>query len=61
MSNRVTTFAKRQREMEQKERAKERDQRRADRKARKGDGAPTDGTDPDIAGIVPGPQPRADE
>ncbi len=57
MSNRVTTFAKRQREQEQKERAREREQRRLDRRARKNDGTRDEGGDPDIAGIVPGPQP----
>ena len=57
MSNRVTTFAKRQREQEQKERSKEREQRRVDRRARRTEGAREDGVDPDIAGIVPGPQP----
>jgi len=61
MSNRVTTFAKRQREQDQKERAKEREQRRVDRRARKTDGARDEGVDPDIAGIVPGPQPPAEE
>ncbi len=58
MSNRVTTFAKRQREQDQKERAKERAQKRTDRRARKTEGGTAeDGVDPDIAGIVPGPQP----
>jgi hypothetical protein len=57
MSNRVTTFAKRQRELDQKERAKEREQRRADRRQRQKEGQPDGGDDPDIAGIVPGPQP----
>jgi hypothetical protein len=62
MSNRNLTFAKRQREQNQKDRAREREARRAERKAKKatprvGD----DGEDPDIAGIVPGPQPPPDE
>jgi hypothetical protein len=56
MGNRVSTFAKRQRELDQKERAKERAQRRDDRRARKDKGPREAGDDPDIAGIVPGPQ-----
>jgi hypothetical protein len=61
MSNRVTTFAKRQREQDQRERAREREQRKSERRARKNETrAPGDGDDPDIAGIVPGPQPVAD-
>ena len=61
MSNRVTTFAKRQREQDQKERAREREQRRVERRGRKTDAPREDGVDPDIAGIVPGPQPLLEE
>jgi len=57
MTNRVATFAKRQRELEQKERAREREQRRADRRQRREDAPSDTGVDPDIAHIVPGPQP----
>jgi hypothetical protein len=57
MNNRVTTFAKRQREQDQKERARERDARRAERRARSKDEPNKSGEDPDIAGIVHGPQP----
>jgi hypothetical protein len=49
-------FAKRQKEIARKERQKEKAQRRAAKDAKKkADGS--DGVDPDIAGIVPGPQP----
>jgi hypothetical protein len=65
MSNRNATFAKRQREQTQKEKARLREQRRVERLATKkaaGPDAPAeDGVDPDIAGIIPGPQPRAEE
>ncbi len=56
MSNRSTTFTKRQREVHKKEKAKDKEQKRALRRTRepsKHEG----GEDPDIAGIVPGPQP----
>ncbi len=49
---------KRQRERGLQEKRREKEQRKADR--RKGDGARPDvrpGEDPDLAGIVPGPQP----
>ena len=58
MANRVTTFAKRQRELDQKERAREREQRRADRRLRRQQAPPEGQLDPDIADIVPGPQPQ---
>jgi hypothetical protein len=61
MSNRVTTFAKRQREIEQKERAKEREARRVERRSRRTEGGKAEGEDPDIAGIVPGPQPVVED
>jgi hypothetical protein len=62
MSNRVTTFAKRQREQDQRERAKEREQRKSERRARRQEPkSGGEGDDPDIAGIVPGPQPSSDE
>jgi len=60
-----TTFAKRQREIRKRERRKEKLARRAERKLAKEraalnapDNLP--GEDPDIAGIVPGPQPLPD-
>ncbi len=58
-----TTFAKRQREMRKRERRKEKLERRAQRKLEK-EQAPAPeappGEDPDIAGIIPGPQPLPD-
>jgi hypothetical protein len=58
MSNRSTTFAKRQRETQLKEKAKQKEERRAQRRTRVAPEA--GGEDPDIAGIVPGPQPPQD-
>jgi hypothetical protein len=55
------TFAKRQREMEQKERAKEREARRVERRARVPGQAKDGDEDPDIAGIIPGPQPVVED
>lgn len=56
------TFAKRARERARQERqqakAAERAQRRAEKKQR---GPLAPGEDPDIAGIIPGPQPRRDD
>lgn len=51
-----TSFAKRQKEIARQERAREKAAKRLERK----DDAPrtsAEGEDPDIAGIVPGPQP----
>ena len=60
-----TTFAKRQREIRKRQRRQEKLERRAQRKLEKEqaaleapEGMP--GEDPDIAGIVPGPQPLPD-
>lgn len=60
-----TTFAKRQREIRKRRRRQEKLERRAQRKLDKeqaAEQAPPDlsGEDPDIAGIVPGPQPLPD-
>jgi hypothetical protein len=54
---------KRQRELLQKEQRAEKAARRAERKAARDsrDPAAPPGEDPDLAGIVPGPQPRNDE
>jgi hypothetical protein len=61
MTNRSATMAKRQREQAQKEKAQIKEQRRAERRAAvvpNPNGASTDPDyDPDIAHIVPGPQP----
>jgi hypothetical protein len=54
---------KRNREQAKREKQQEKAQRRAERAAdrqRRGAGA-DDGEDPDLAGIVPGPQPRNDD
>ena len=57
MTNRNAMFAKRQRELKQQEKAREKERRKAERGKVGGADAP-DGVDPDIAGIVPGPQPK---
>jgi sRNA-binding protein len=59
-----TTFAKRQKERARQDKQREKDakkkQRREDRDAQPK--APTEpGVDPDIAGIVPGPQPVVED
>jgi hypothetical protein len=45
------------RQQKQREKAEEREQRKKEKSERPADAG---GTDPDIAGIVPGPQPRPD-
>jgi len=64
VADRKATFAKRQRELDQKEQARAREQRRLERKARAEANASSRASgdpelDPDLAGIVPGPQPSA--
>lgn len=55
------TAAKREREKALSERRQQKAARRQAEKQRKaGQQRPADGVDPDIAGIVPGPQPPAD-
>lgn len=55
------TAAKREREKALSERRQQKAARRQAEKQRKeGQERPTDGVDPDIADIVPGPQPLAD-
>ncbi|MBM3820673.1 MAG: hypothetical protein FJW14_16880 [Acidimicrobiia bacterium] len=55
------TAAKREREKNLAEKRKEKAARRQDVKQRKAsEPRRTDGVDPDIAGITPGPQPLAD-
>ena len=51
------TFAKRQKEIARQERAREKAQKRVERKETKGKVERPEGYDPDIAGIIPGPQP----
>ncbi len=50
---------KRQRERSRQEKQREKEAKRQQRKQEKAEKGPTDpgGVDPDIAGIVPGPQP----
>lgn len=58
MANRGrATFAKRQKEIARQERAREKANRRAERKDTKVKVERSRGEDPDIEGIVPGPQP----
>lgn len=54
-------MSKRQKELARKEKNKEKDVRREQRKKEKSERTPgQEGVDPDIAGIVPGPQPLPD-
>lgn len=54
-------MSKRQKELARQEKVKEKDAKRDQRKKEKAERGPTeDGVDPDIAGIVPGPQPLPD-
>jgi hypothetical protein len=56
------SIQKRQKERERQERARAKAEKRKTRKDEKETRAPTeDGVDPDIAGIVPGPQPPAED
>jgi hypothetical protein len=58
MANRGrATFAKRQKEIARQERAREKAAKRVDRKEHKVKVERSSSEDPDIAGIVPGPQP----
>ena len=59
--NKSATFAKRQRENQRREKAKDKEQRKADRRKSAGNSPVAEGEDPDIAGIVPGPQPVPEE
>jgi len=52
---------KRQKELARLERRKEKDERREQRKKERAERVVPEGEDPDIAGIVPGPQPKEDE
>lgn len=61
-NNRGATMAKRARERARQERHQNKLARRAERRAGKQDRPDrAGGIDPDIAGIVPGPQPRVDD
>ncbi len=53
------SFLKRQKELARKQKNEDKRKRAEERKSDKGTRGDTpDGVDPDIAGIVPGPQPR---
>ena len=57
-----TTPAKRQKEKNRQDRQREKGQRREQRKHERANATrPTGGEDPDIAGIVPGPQPPQED
>jgi len=61
MKPRVNAFEKRQKEFARKERQKQKAARRDQREREKAERPTGDvGEDPDIAGIVPGPQPPQD-
>jgi hypothetical protein len=51
------SIQKRAKEKARQERRKEKDARRLETKDRRSNASPRIGEDPDIAGIVPGPQP----
>lgn len=58
-TNKSATFAKRARERERQEKRKEKAAQKAKKRAEKAERPEVpDGVDPDIVGIVPGPQPR---
>ncbi len=63
MTDRKAAFAKRQRELDQKQHLAKKAARAAERKARSASGPGSDDPDidPDLIGIVPGPQPRPDD
>jgi hypothetical protein len=54
---------KRQKELARQQRAQDKFARRMERSKKRQEGGPSGppGEDPDIAGIIPGPQPRQDE
>jgi hypothetical protein len=51
------SIQKRAKEKARQERRKEKDARRLETKERRANASPRTGEDPDIAGIIPGPQP----
>lgn len=57
-----TTPAKRQKEKNRQDRQREKEKRREQRRQERANATrPRDGEDPDIAGIVPGPQPPLED
>ncbi|HEX3696850.1 MAG TPA: hypothetical protein VH374_15835 [Polyangia bacterium] len=61
MDNRRPQLAKRMKEMVRQQKQKEKAERKAQRQRDKNDRGGEEVEDPDIAGIVPGPQPVAEE
>jgi len=57
MRPRIDPFEKRRKELARKERQKEKAARKDHRERERAERVVPDGEDPDIAGIVPGPQP----
>lgn len=55
------SILKRQKELARREKQKEKAERRAQRQSERKDPNVPEGEDPDIAGIIPGPQPRPEE
>jgi hypothetical protein len=60
MRPRIDPFEKRRKELARKVRQREKAERREIRDKEKADRTVAEGEDPDIAGIVPGPQPIPD-
>jgi hypothetical protein len=57
-----TSVNKRNKEKQRQDRQREKDAKRQQRRGEKGNRPPAEpGVDPDIAGIVPGPQPLEEE
>ncbi len=54
-------FLKRQKELARQEKQREKELKRKLRKEERGDRPAAEGEDPDIAGIVPGPQPPLED
>ena len=61
MRPRIDPFEKRRKELARKERQKQKAERKDIRDRERADRVVQDGEDPDIAGIVPGPQPPPEE
>ena len=58
----ATTFGKRQKEKHRQDKRREKEAKRLERKQERANRPPKGGDeDPDIAGIVPGPQPQLEE
>jgi hypothetical protein len=54
------TFSKRQKARDRQDRQRAKVERRNERRNQKPDEPQTPGEDPDLAGIIPGPQPQLD-